>query len=425
MLDYWPLFALLIVCGFAAVVLMLRDWRVGVLTLAIALPFEGLLPQFGAGSMKLLTAAAVLGLAIHLLNDPALRARATANLRTGMSWALLALVGLSALSMLWATSPGAAAARTLTFAGLFLLLHLFALLDERFLRMVWTVLLFSAALTVPIALLVDGSAAFSEEGRFAAGGLNPNDYAGLLVVILLGGIGITLGGAWLRALCGAVLLLAIFLTGSRTAFVALAAAPLLFVLVSPPGTRKAALLRGTAAYVAIVLAVGAAALVNRPQVEAVQARAVTLKHYASDTTWAGRLDIWRGGIEMFREAPVLGIGAGNFAIVSPTVSGMPRRPSAAGPGPVAHNVFLGLAAELGTIGLGIFLWFLIAAVVSARAVASAGGPKAGAMLLGLTACVLIGLSLSWEYTKIVYIVAGSVLALASGPVRGARRLAAP
>jgi putative inorganic carbon (HCO3(-)) transporter len=412
MLDYWPLFALLIVFGLVAVVLMLRDWRVGVLTLAIALPFEGLLPQLGAGSMKLLTAAAVLGLAIHLLNDPALRARAVANLRTGLSWALLALVGLSALSMLWATSPAAAATRTVTFAGLFLLLHLFALLDERFLRIVWTVLLVSAALTVPLALTVDGSAAFSEEGRFAAGGLNPNDYAGLLVVLLLGGIGIALGGAWLRALCGAVLLLAIFLSGSRTAFVVLAAAPLLFVLVSPPGTRRTALLRGTAAYVAIVLAVGAATLVNRPQVEAVQARAVTLKNYASDATWAGRLDIWRGGIAMFREAPVLGIGAGNFAIVSPTVSGMPRRSSAAGPGPVAHNVFLGLAAELGTIGLGIFLWFLIAAVVSARAVASAGGPKAGAMLLALTACVLIGLSLSWEYTKIVYIVAGSVLALA-------------
>ena len=420
MIDYWPLFALLLVLGLTAFILMLRDWRIGVLTLALALPFEGLLPQFGAGSMKLLTAAAVLGLTIHLLDNRALLSRALVNLRTGVSFALLALVVLSALSMVWATSVTAALARTVTFAGLFLLMHLFALLDERFLRVAWTAMLASAALTVPVALLVDGSSAFSEDGRFAAGGLNPNDYAGLLVVILLGAVGIAHGRTWLRALLGGVLLLAIFLSGSRTAFVALAAAPLLFVLVSPPGTRKAALLRGTSAYVAIVLAVGVAYAVNRPQAEAVQARAVTLKNYASETTWAGRLDIWRGGIAMFREDPVLGVGAGNFAIVSPTVSGMPRRPSASGPGPVAHNVFLGVAAELGTIGLGVFLWFLIAAVARARAVAAAGpgrAPKAGAMLLALTACVLISLSLSWEYSKVLYIVAGSVLALMPGPRR--------
>ena len=418
MSDYWPLLALLLVLGLVALALMLRDWRMGALVLAVALPFEGLLPQLGAGSMKLLTAAALLALTVHLLHDPALLARVRANLRSGVSCALLVLVALAALSMLWAASPAAALGRTVTFAGVFLLLHLFALLDERFLRLAWTALLASAALTVPLALLVDGQAAFSEEGRFAAGGLNPNDYAGLLVVVLLGAAGIALGGTLLRVLCGAALLVAVFLTGSRTALVALAVAPVLFVLLSPAGTRKAALARGAAAYLAVALAVGAAALVPRPEVEAVQARVVTLKHYGNDTTWAGRLDIWRGGIEMFRDAPVLGVGAGNFAIVSPTVSGMPRRPSAAGPGPVAHNVFLGMAAELGAVGLGVFLWFLAAAIARARAVAAARRvPHAGAMLLALSACVLIGLSLSWEYSKVFYVVVGSVLALAAATPR--------
>lgn len=418
MSDYWPLFALLVVLGLVALVLMLRDWRVGALVLAIALPFEGLLPRFGAGSMKLLTAAALLALTVHLLHDPALLARLRANLRSGVSCALLALAALAALSMLWAASPAAALGRTVTFAGLFLLLHLFALLDERFLRLAWTALLGSAALTVPLALLVDGEAAFSEEGRFAAGGLNPNDYAGLLVVVLLGAAGIALGGTLLRGLCGAALLAAVFLSGSRTALVALGVAPLLFVLLSPAGTRGAALARAGAATVAVVLAVGAAALVQRPEVEAAQGRVATLKHYGDDTTWAGRLEIWRGGIAMFRDAPVLGVGAGNFAIVGPTVSGMPRRPSAAGPGPVAHNVFLGLAAELGAVGLGVFLWFLAAAIGRARAVAGARrAAHGGAMLLALSGCVLIGLSLSWEYSKVFYVVVGSVLALAAAAPR--------
>lgn len=413
MSDYWPLLTLLIVLGLAGFALTLRDWRVGTLLLAAALPFEGLMPQVGAGSMKLLSAVALLGLLVHLLHDRALLTRALVNLRTGVSLGMLALVAVAALSTLWATSAPAALGRTVTFAGLFLLLHLFALLDAPWLRRAWTALLASAALTVPVALIFGGGAAFSEEGRFAAGGLNPNDYAGLLVVILFAGVGLAAGNAWTRAALAIVVLVAILLSGSRTAFVALAVAPLVYLLISPPAARKPALVRVGAVYLAALAVVGGAYALDGGQAAAVHARAMTIRDYRNEDTWAGRIDTWRGGIAMFRAAPVLGVGAGNFPIVGPSVSAMPRRASAAGPGPVAHNVFVGLAAELGVIGLAAFAWLLVAAFARARATVGMGMPTyGGALLLGLIACVLIGLSLSWEYSKILYVVIGSALALA-------------
>ncbi|HUR40800.1 MAG TPA: hypothetical protein VM240_06480, partial [Verrucomicrobiae bacterium] len=134
MSDLWPLALLGAVLLCSGLVLMLLDWRYGPLLLAAALPFEGLLPSAGASGMKALTAAALLGLCLHLLNDRVLLARALQNLCSDVSLALAVLIGLSACSMTWALDADAALARTITFAGVFVLLHLFALLDTPFLR---------------------------------------------------------------------------------------------------------------------------------------------------------------------------------------------------------------------------------------------------------------------------------------------------
>lgn len=409
MSSYWPLLALAAVGGVAALLLVLRDWRVGALLVAVALPFEGLLPRFGASGMKVLAAVALLGLAVHLLHNRALLARLLAQLRSDVSLTLLALVALAALSAAWALSAPAALARALTFAGLFLLLHLFGLLDAPFLRRTWLALLASAALTVPIGLLFDGVGAFSEDGRFAAGGLNPNDYAGLLVVVLFVALSLP-ASRLLKGLLALAVLAGVFWSGSRTAFVALAIAPLLHLALSPAAARGPALWRGALAYGALAAALLGLYAFDRPQAQAMHARAMTVVDYRDSGTWAGRLEIWRGGLEMFQDAPVLGTGAGNFALAAPTIPGMPQRTSEGGPGPVAHNVFLGLAAELGVVGLAVFAFLLVRAFLRARRAATREA-LGGGLLLGLIACTLMGLSLSWEYQKVVFLVLGSLLAL--------------
>lgn len=412
--NYWPLLALAAVGGVAALLLTLRDWRLGALWLAAALPFEGLLPRAGASGMKLLAGVALLGLAVHLLHHRALLARLLANLRSDLSLALLALVGLAALSATWAMAPAVALARALTFAGVFMLMHLFGLLDARFLRNAWLALLASAALTVPVGLLYGGSTAFTEDGRFAAGGLNPNDYAGLLVVVLFVATGVP-ASRWLKLALALAVLAGVFWSGSRTAFVTLAVAPLLLLVLSPAAARRPALWRGALAYGAAAAAIVAAYAFDPPQAQAMHARAMTVVDYRESGTWAGRLEIWRGGLAMFGEAPLLGTGAGNFPIAAPAISGMPQRTSDGGPGPVAHNVLLGLGAELGIAGLAVFSFLLVRAFVRARR-AAVSDPFGSGLLLGLIGCTLMSLSLSWEYAKVVYLVLGSLLALGPRPV---------
>ena len=71
---------------------------------------------------------------------------------------------------------------------------------------------------------------------------------------------------------------------------------------------------------------------------------------------SGRSSIWAAGLELFREHPFLGVGAGAF------VHGV--RSGVAVPN-VAHNTFLSVLAELGVIGLGILCVLLAFLVVSA------------------------------------------------------------
>jgi hypothetical protein len=446
MSDYWPLYVLLAALIASGAFLTLRDWRVGALLIAAALPFEGLLPGLGAGGMKALTGAALLGLALHLMRNAALLARALANLRSGLSLALLALIAWSALSMLWALEPLDALARTVTFCGVFALLHLFALLDPPSLRRTWLVLLASAALTVPVGLTFGGPDAFTPEGRFASGGLNPNDYAGLLTLTLFLALAKKGSDPFLKGPVekgsdpflevpmpkngsdpffgrpakngsdpflplvlglGMVVLAGVFLSGSRTALVALAAAPVLHLLLVPGAARRLAIYRATAAYAAAAVVLLAAFHASPPQAGALRERAMTLTDYRSADTWAGRLNLWRGGVEMARERPLLGVGAGNFPVAATAVSGMPRR-AEDGRGQVAHNVFVGIAAELGLPGLALFGAMWIAALRKARVAARA----CDAVLLALLGCLLMSLSLSWEYAKVTYLLMGSALALA-------------
>lgn len=406
MSDYWPAFALLGVLLASAFVMSLRDWRIGALLIALALPFEGLLPKLGAGGMKVLVAVAVPGLALHLASRPELLARALGNVRSGVSLALLGLIAWSAASLLWALSPADALARTATFAGLFLVLQLFALLDPAFVKRCWLALLASAALTVPVGLAFGALNPFGEHGRFASGGLNPNDYAGLLAVTLFVAMGAAPAPLALRAVLGLTVLAGVVLSGSRTALVALAAAPLLHLLLVPALARRAALYRAAAAYVLVAAGALAVFTADRPQAEALRERAMSLTDYRNADTWAGRLALWRGGLEMIRERPLLGVGAGNFAVAATGVSGMPRRADD-GRGQVAHNVFIGVTAELGVPGLLLFGAMWLAALRRARAAT----PYCDTLLLGLVACLLMSLSLSWEYAKVAYLLMGSALAL--------------
>lgn len=89
------------------------------------------------------------------------------------------------------------------------------------------------------------------------------------------------------------------------------------------------------------------------------------KYYS--TTWT-RVFFWRGALGMIYERPVLGRGAGSFAVANaryqPVESYMHDGIKSASP--YAHNYYLETAAETGVTGVAIFLGVVVFALARAR-----------------------------------------------------------
>jgi O-antigen ligase len=77
---------------------------------------------------------------------------------------------------------------------------------------------------------------------------------------------------------------------------------------------------------------------------------------------------------------------------------------------VAHNTPLGVASELGLVGLILFLGILFFSVKTVVPIAQESSLGTG-ILLGLIVAMIAMITLTWEVEKIVYVLFGSVLAL--------------
>ena len=77
---------------------------------------------------------------------------------------------------------------------------------------------------------------------------------------------------------------------------------------------------------------------------------------------------------------------------------------------VAHNISLGVASQLGLVGLILFLGILFFSFKTAVPIAQESGLGTG-IFLGLIVAMIAGMTLTWENEKIVYVLFGSVLAL--------------
>lgn len=85
----------------------------------------------------------------------------------------------------------------------------------------------------------------------------------------------------------------------------------------------------------------------------------TLSKITGDVSFIQRLKILEGGVAMFLEQPFLGVGVGNFVTHIKDYSKILV-------GLVAHNSYLHVAAELGVIGLTLFLALFIVTIKSLK-----------------------------------------------------------
>jgi len=100
------------------------------------------------------------------------------------------------------------------------------------------------------------------------------------------------------------------------------------------------------------LLVGAVVLIAIiPKIPGVVSRAETIIEYKQDLSAMSRLHLWRAGLTMAKEHPIFGVGVSAFHTISGWYVKQPRRVPWRGP----HSSYMGVLAETGFIGLGLFL----------------------------------------------------------------------
>jgi O-antigen ligase len=157
---------------------------------------------------------------------------------------------------------------------------------------------------------------------------------------------------------------------------------------------------------------------------------------AADTATRGRLTENLAAAHVFADHPLFGVGPGEFPLYYQEYAGRigievhdrQRTGQDAGQAPqrAAHNIALGLAADLGVVGLGIFatvIWLAFTGLLRARRHwLSQGRPEladvAGALVAALTGYLAAGafLSLAFErYLWLLLAMAGAAIALSRRP----------
>lgn len=150
-------------------------------------------------------------------------------------------------------------------------------------------------------------------------------------------------GVWWMVPAGAVTVAALAFTYSRNAWLGLVAGTLGLVVTARRASRVALLLVGAAVLVA---AVSAGAVMER----------VRSMANPQDVTMRDRVAMWRSGLAMVADHPVLGVGPGQVRAWYPHY----RRPEAVRPSTGhLHNSPIQIAAERGLPALAVWIWLWV------------------------------------------------------------------
>jgi O-antigen ligase len=304
--------------------------------------------------------------------------------------AVAAMLVFFTLSLAWAENTGAAAGYVWYFyeTAVFLLFVITAARRPEDLRLLVGAFVAGAVLSVLIgfAALAAGLPGFEEGGRLMGGGGDANYFAAALVpaIALAGGLAVASPvrrTRWLAGLAVIPLVAGVAASQSRGGIVA-AGAMLIVALVVFREHRWA-----VAAAALTIVALGGLYFVANP------AAVTRLTH--DPYGGSGREDLWRVGLRVAEDHPLLGVGSGNFEVVSVRYtqrSGSLSYGKGILRGQEPHNVYLGLLSEVGAIGLLLYLlvplislWMALAA---ARTFERSGRPDlanvARACFVGLT-----------------------------------------
>jgi O-antigen ligase len=319
------------------------------------------------------------------------------SVHPGMSLVLGLFVGWSVLSATWAEIPS----KTLTpdggFAlGVALILITFTAVGTRDQALLATAVFVAGAAAAALYAIVSTPPPEASQDRLSATFLDPNELASTLVAGAALAIGVArfakrspglrLAAYGACALC----LLGIFLSVSRGGLVALGVALIAAVLVGGRFRLRIGLLAVAVAVAAIYYFAALAPQAAKERIlQSTQSGAVQRE---------GRASIWQIGWRMVEANPVQGVGSGNFTTASRHYLLQPgtvwRSDEIIEKPKVAHNTFLGMWAELGIVGLLLFLAVIVfslrSALLAARNFAGRGDRDAE-ILARTLAIALVGM----------------------------------
>ncbi len=234
-----------------------------------------------------------------------------------------------------------------------------------------------------------GGVSFDADARYSAFGVNPNYTAYSLATAWTfitrlawdqrqrtwRAWGFTVGGFGLLGWT-------IALTGCRGAFIALGVG---FALTLSFASRRRPIVRAVLASALIV----AGYLVFDRLVELVAGRSAGRASALEEDISSGRFLLWREALELFEQRPIFGWGVDSYVSLS---SG----------GVHAHNVFLGILAELGIVGFALLSAVLVTIWRRANADLQAGWSKR-TTTIAFTVWMLIGATGVWQYAMPAWI----------------------
>jgi putative inorganic carbon (hco3(-)) transporter len=411
--------------GALALALGMRPARL--LSLLVAAVFVEVVSLGGVGVVALITPVAVIVL-LAAATRSEMQIRTAPPLAWAIAYALWALA-----SGLWTVSVGGTTFLLASLAIALVYMFAFAALLDSELELERVLYAFALA-ALGIGLFAIGAFFLGHsgdlvEGRSAGGTGDPNFFAAYQIVALPLMLALLSRASrpWQRALVYAAILViigSVLTSVSRGGLLTLIAVTL--IICTLPARSLFNFRRQKAAFVTMV-AVGAAislaAAANEilPRVESVFRPSSSAN---AETEGSGRLVFWSAAWMSVKERPVLGLGFGSFPRVSnelivrtPGVNfqHFELRPK----GSQVHNAYLGTLAELGVVGLALFLGLLISTALALRRTARrarrAGAyfvmRVANALLLSLVGWSIASIFLSSETSRPLWIVIGLSLAL--------------
>jgi O-antigen ligase len=277
-------------------------------------------------------------------------------------------------------------------------------------KMVWAIIFAVSVFTVN-AYLSGGSGRFSMVESY-----DPNENA-LLFVLSLPFVFWKLIGlkGWKKLLMivmGFLIVIGIIETGSRGGFLGLVAV-IIVTMFQYRRVKKASLIKLLLIVALIVMVIYVRG--GNDYIERITSIFDTERNYnyAADT---GRITIWKQGISMMIDNPLLGIGVNQFM----GAQGMTYR-AEGGKWQVAHNSFIQVGAELGFPGLIAFCFIIFSTMKKLQRVSSVHDISIGELnsvsttsrsLIGSwTGFIVSGSFLSVAYSNLVFLLFGLTFAV--------------